>query len=66
MASANLGGSNKLLSTTAAAEYLDIPVRTLRDNRRAWGIPATRIGRELHFRQRDLDAWVTRRLDAGQ
>jgi excisionase family DNA binding protein len=54
------GGSNKLLSLPHAAELLDVPDRRLRDNWKAWGIPAFRVGRELRFRERDLWQWVER------
>lgn len=53
-----VGGSNRLLNIPHAAELLDVPVRRLRDQWRAWGIPAFRVGRELRFRERDLWAWI--------
>jgi excisionase family DNA binding protein len=54
------GGSNRLLSLPHAAEILDVPVRRLRDNWRAWRIPAFKVGRELRIRERDLVAWVNK------
>lgn len=57
-----IGGSNKLLTTREAAEYLALPsVRTLQDNWKKWGIPAAKFGRGLKFRVRDLDSFVARR-----
>lgn len=61
---ANLGGSNRLLSTPKAAALLDMDARSLRDNRHSLGIPAIRVGRELRFRERDLVAWIASRPEA--
>ena len=52
------GGSNQLLSVANAAEFLDVPERTLRDRWRSWGIPAYRVGRAYRFRVRDLEQWL--------
>jgi len=52
------GGSNRLLSVKLAAEYLAVPERRLRDNWRRWQIRAYRVGRELRFRERDLESWL--------
>lgn len=57
----NLGGSNKLIDLAAAAAILGVKPRALRDYRKKWGIPALRVGRELRFRERDIDAWIRRR-----
>ena len=58
----NLGGSNKLLSLADAAAYLGIPdPLKLRRYWRQWGLPFTKVGRELKIRQRDLDAWIAKR-----
>lgn len=56
-----LGGSNRWLSLRHAAEALDVPERRLRDNWKAWGMPASKFGRALHFRERDLLAWAETR-----
>ncbi len=61
----NLGGSNRLLSLAEAAAFLGIPKpRSLRDYYKKWGIPALKIGRELRFRERDLNAWIAKRIAA--
>lgn len=57
-----IGGSNRMLPTSEAAAYLGLPdARSLRDNYQAWGIPASKYGRQLKFRQRDLDVFIARR-----
>jgi excisionase family DNA binding protein len=57
----NLGGSNRLLPLTEAATLLGIErPRTLRDNWRRWGLTAYKVGRELRFRERDLNAWIAK------
>ena len=60
----NLGGSNRLLPLAEAAAILGVKPRSLRDYWRKWGIPALRVGRELRFRERDIDAWVRKRIAA--
>lgn len=54
------GGSNRLLDVPEAAEYLNIPPRRLRDNWSRWGLRAYKVGRELRFRERDLNNWIER------
>jgi excisionase family DNA binding protein len=56
------GGSNRLLNLSKAAEYLDLPPRRLRDNWQRWGITAYHVGRELRFRERDLEAYLSRNI----
>ena len=48
-----------------AAEYLDIPERRLRDNWRRWGIRAYKVGRELRFRERDIEAYLSRNVEGA-
>jgi excisionase family DNA binding protein len=57
------GGSNRLLDLAKAAEYLDVPERRLRDNWRRWGIRAYKVGRELRFRERDIEAYLSRNVE---
>lgn len=57
-----IGGSNKMLPTAEAAEYLGLPnAESLRENWRRWGIPASKYGKTLKFRQRDLDVFIAQR-----
>jgi excisionase family DNA binding protein len=60
----NLGGSNRMLPLADAAALLGVKPRKLRDFWRAWGIPAYKVGRELRFRERDLNAWLRKRAVA--
>lgn len=61
----NLGGSNRWLNLAEAADLLRIEKpRKLRDNWKTWGIPAHKMGRELRFRERDLNAWLSKRVAA--
>jgi excisionase family DNA binding protein len=55
-----LGGSNRLMRAGEVAALLDLPERTVRAQWRAWGLPAVRIGRALRFRERDVQAFITR------
>ena len=59
--STNLGGSGRWLDLEKAAAHLDVEARTLQRHRVKWGIPAYMIGRELRFRERDLNAWLLSR-----
>jgi len=59
------GGSNRLLSIPVAAEYLSVPERRLRDNWKRWKIRAYRVGRELRFRERDLESWLERNAEVA-
>lgn len=60
----NLGGSNRWLNLTNAADVLDMPPDRLRRYWKSWGIPASKAGRELRFRERDLNAWLAKRVAA--
>ncbi len=57
------GGSNRLLTLSQAAEYLATPERRLRDNWRRWGIRAYKVGRELRFRERDIESYLARNVE---
>lgn len=50
--------SSQLLRIKEAAEYLNIPLRTLYPYYQVWGIPFVRIGRSILFKQSDLDAYI--------
>jgi excisionase family DNA binding protein len=53
-----IGG--KLLTLRETAEFLNVKERTLRAYFRTWGIPATKVGRQLRFRERDLYEYLER------
>ena len=60
----NLGGSNRWLNVEEAAEFIDVPVDSLRKLWKRWGITAYKIGGRLKFRERDLNAWIAKRVAA--
>jgi excisionase family DNA binding protein len=60
----NLGGSSRMLPLADAAALLAVPPERLRKRWKHWGIPAAKVGRELRFRERDLNAWVAKRIAA--
>lgn len=51
----------RLLTVTEAAEALNVKPRALQDHWRRWGIPATKVGRELRFAETDLAAYLAAR-----
>lgn len=56
---------DRLLTAREAAEFLQVPLRTLY----SWRVegtapPAYRLGKHLRFRRGDLDAWVDARRAA--
>ena len=58
------GAATPLLSTTAVAAYLGVPVATIY----AWrqkgnGPPGIKVGRHIKFRQADVDEWLRRQED---
>lgn len=53
-----LGGSNRLLSSREVAEVLGVKERTVRANWREWGLTARRVGKQLRWRERDVNAWI--------
>ena len=50
--------TDALLTTRDAAAYLNVPVRTLRRNWRAWGLVAHRVGSQLRFEMSDVRRWL--------
>ncbi|GAA0671434.1 hypothetical protein GCM10009535_58940 [Streptomyces thermocarboxydovorans] len=52
------GGSNALLTPDQAAEYLNIPKRTLMDSYQRWGLRHVRVGKHVRFRVRDVENWI--------
>lgn len=61
----SLGGSNRLLTPSQAAEYLNVPQRSLRDSWRRWGLKAHHVGKHLRFRERDLESWLERNAEGA-
>jgi excisionase family DNA binding protein len=56
-----IGGSNRLLSAEETAEALGISVDTLYRRWQIWGMRAYRVGRQLRFRERDIEGWLENR-----
>ena len=55
---------DRLLSTAQLAEFLDVPVKTIYHWRMNGAGPrAVRVGRELRFRHKDVDAWLEQHAD---
>ena len=57
--------STTIWNSVEAAEYLRIHPRTLTRMARNGEIPSIQIGRLWRFRQSDLDAWLTRKVNSG-
>ena len=53
------GGSNKMLSAAETAERLGVHRETLYRERDNWGLRSVRIGRNLKFRERDIEEWLS-------
>jgi excisionase family DNA binding protein len=47
-----------LLRMREAADYLNVPERTLREYWQRWGLTAYRVGRTIQFRERELNNWL--------
>lgn len=59
-----IGGSNRMIGIPELAEFLGVPVRTVRERWREWGLPGIKIGKYVKFRERDVAAWLDRRPPA--
>ena len=53
-----IGGSNRMIGLEELAEFLGIPIETVRKRWRGWGLPGVRIGKYIKFRERDVAAWL--------
>jgi hypothetical protein len=51
---------DRLLNSEQAAVYLNVPLSSLRNQRKAWGLHPTKVGRALQFRQSELDDLLER------
>jgi excisionase family DNA binding protein len=54
------GGSNKLISVNELAGRWGMSPDTIYRNWRDWGVAAVRLGGNLRFRKRDIDAYEER------
>jgi len=51
----------KLLNMQEASEYLGAYFSTLQDNWKKWGIPGYKVGRNIMFRESELEDWLQSR-----
>lgn len=54
-----------LLNSMEAAAYLNVPLSTLRNQRKAWGLHPFKTGRALQFRKSELDDWLERNRETS-
>jgi excisionase family DNA binding protein len=54
----NLGGSRRLLTAAETAALLNVPLSSLYQCWRRWGLTAFRIGKALRFRESDVLLWI--------
>jgi len=58
---------DRLLTVEDLAEYLGVPVATLYAWRhRRLGPPGFRVGKHLRYRRRDVEDWISSRLDQSR
>ena len=55
--------STKLLGVDEAAEYLGVPISTIRGLREKRLVPVVHLGKRLYFRPEDLDRLIEARLE---
>ncbi|WP_344917427.1 helix-turn-helix domain-containing protein [Streptosporangium oxazolinicum] len=48
------------MSVEDVADYLGVPKSTVYDQWKTWGLPAYRVGRNLRFRERNVESWLER------
>ncbi|AAZ55833.1 hypothetical protein JCM3263A_31480 [Thermobifida fusca] len=60
-----LGGSNRLVTPQELADWLHVPVKTVYDRWRQWGLRPYKIGRHLRWLERDVLAWLERQRAAA-
>lgn len=56
------GGSNQMLSVQQTAENLGLSSCTLYRQWRKWGLKGYRVGRQLKFREREIESWLESRV----
>lgn len=54
-----------LMNSAEAAAYLNVPLSSLRNQRRAWGLHPSKVGRALQYRQSELDDLLARTREGG-
>lgn len=52
--------ADRLMNSAEAAAYLNVPLSSLRNQRRAWGLHPSKVGRALQYRQSELDDLLAR------
>ena len=53
-----IGGSNRMLSTAEAAELTGYARSTIQRRWRELGLPGVKYAKHVHFRERDVLAWI--------
>lgn len=54
------GGSNRLLSPEEVAQLLGFSRKTVYRNWREWGLQGRRLGRQIRFPEREVQALIER------
>jgi hypothetical protein len=57
------GGSNRMLTIAEAAELIGVSPSALYKRWREWGLPGSRAGGRLTFRERNVWTWLARKPD---
>ncbi len=52
---------NQLWSINRLAEYLDVPIATIRDWCHKRTIPFVKVGRHIRFKSSDIEIWLKQR-----
>ena len=61
---AGMNQLDQLLTPQDLADYLDVPLNTLYQWRhRGRGPVAFRVGKHIRYRRRDVEAWITDRIE---
>jgi len=52
---------NQLWSINRLAEYLDVPIATIRDWCHKRTVPFVKVGRHIRFKSSDIETWLKQR-----
>ena len=52
---------NQLWSINRLAEYLDVPIATIRDWCHKRTVPFVKVGRHIRFKSSDIEIWLKQR-----